>query len=92
MPVKTARFPPELSAIAMEHRWAILSLIASGVTRPMDIADAIDIKRNLLSYHIDELEKAGVVRRDKDSHPLAIILNRPAIRAIGESILNLIGE
>lgn len=57
-----------LSALAQEHRLALFRLLVQAGERGMAagaIADALDIPNSSLSFHLAHLNRAGLVRQER---------------------------
>lgn len=52
---------PVLQLLADEHRWQLLRALAAGDSRVGELTASLDTSQNLVSYHLGELRKAGLV-------------------------------
>src|SRR5687767_14651986 len=56
-----------LRVIGDRHRWALLSHLASGDRRVGELTQLVGEPQNLVSYHLRELRKAGLVSSRRSS-------------------------
>jgi protein-tyrosine-phosphatase/DNA-binding transcriptional ArsR family regulator len=60
--------PPEfLQLVADPHRWQLLSELARSDRRVVELTDLLGRPQNLVSYHLAELRKAGLVTARRSS-------------------------
>jgi len=72
----------ERGAIAMARRETardvLLELLERGPSEPQAIADALDVARSTLEWHLDHLVELDVVRKERDSrNRVTLVLMRP---------------
>lgn len=85
---RTHYFPPdadefERGALALLHRETardiLLVLLDTGSSRPMTVAETLDIARSTLEWHLDHLVEQGLVTKQRDGkNKLLLVPVRPA--------------
>lgn len=57
-------------------RGIVVRLYADGPTRPVDLADDLDVARSTVAYHVRKLAGHGVIQRS-ESEPMTVSLAEP---------------
>jgi DNA-binding transcriptional ArsR family regulator len=71
-----------LTAISHPTRRAILSQLANGPARFLDIAEPIDTALNAVSKHLKLLERAGLIGREKQGREVLISFRGEPLREV----------
>ncbi len=74
-----------LSALAQEHRLALFRLLVQTGERGMAagaIADALGVPNSSLSFHLAQLNRAGLVRQERQHRSLIYRANYTAMNAL----------
>jgi ArsR family transcriptional regulator, arsenate/arsenite/antimonite-responsive transcriptional repressor len=74
-----------LSALAQEHRLALFRLLVQAGERGMAagaIADALGVPNSSLSFHLAQLNRAGLVRQERQHRSLIYRANYAAMNAL----------
>lgn len=74
-----------LAALAQEHRLAVFRLLVQAGENGMSagaIADALGIPNSSLSFHLTQLNRAGLVRQERQHRSLIYRANYPAMNAL----------
>ena len=67
MTVSTSRPPAILSLLADERRWSLLRELARSDRRVGELTELLELPQNLVSYHLGELRKVGLVSGRRSS-------------------------
>lgn len=59
--------PPLLSSLADPRRWRLVRELAGNDRRVGELTEALGLPQNLVSYHLGELRRAGIVRSRRSS-------------------------
>lgn len=79
---RTHYYPPEYdewerAALALLRRETsaeiVATLLDTGPSRPVDLAEKIGIARSTLAWHTERLVEAGLIEKRYDGHQLAIV-------------------
>jgi DNA-binding transcriptional ArsR family regulator len=73
-----------LSAISHPTRRAIISRLANGPARFLDIAEPFDVALNAVTKHLKMLERAGLIEREKRGREVFISLRPQALRVVAD--------
>lgn len=74
-----------LSALAQEHRLALFRLLVQAGERGMAagaIADALGVPNSSLSFHLAQLNRAGLIRQERQHRSLIYRTNYAAMNAL----------
>jgi ArsR family transcriptional regulator, arsenate/arsenite/antimonite-responsive transcriptional repressor len=74
-----------LGALAQEHRLALFRLLVQAGERGMaagEIADALGIPNSSLSFHLAQLNRAGLIRQERQHRSLIYRANYAAMNAL----------
>lgn len=74
-----------LSALAQEHRLALFRLLVQAGERGMAagaIADALGVPNSSLSFHLAQLNRAGLIRHERQHRSLIYRANYTAMNAL----------
>ena len=74
-----------LAALAQEHRLALFRLLVQAGERGMSagaIADALGVPNSSLSFHLNQLNRAGLVRQERQHRSLIYRANYPAMNEL----------
>lgn len=74
-----------LSALAQEHRLALFRLLVQAGERGMAagaIADALGVPNSSLSFHLAQLNRAGLIRQERQHRSLIYRANYAAMNAL----------
>jgi ArsR family transcriptional regulator, arsenate/arsenite/antimonite-responsive transcriptional repressor len=74
-----------LSALAQEHRLALFRLLVQAGERGMAagvIADTLGVPNSSLSFHLAQLNRAGLIRKERQHRSLIYRANYPAMNAL----------
>jgi len=61
-----ARWAEVFSSLASEPRLRIVELLADGKVQCQEILQELDLSQPAVSYHLAKLERAGVLRKERD--------------------------
>ena len=73
-----------LSAISHPTRRAIISRLATGPARFLDVAAPFDVALNAITKHLKLLERAGLIEREKRGREVMISLRPEGLRSVAE--------
>ncbi len=73
-----------LSAISHPTRRAIISRLATGPARFLDIAAPFDVALNAITKHLKVLERADLIEREKRGREVLISLRPEKLRLVSE--------
>ena len=73
-----------LTAISHPTRRAIITRLANGPTRFLDIAEPFDVALNAITKHLKLLERAGLIEREKQGREVLISLRPEALRIVAD--------
>lgn len=74
-----------LGALAQEHRLALFRLLVQAGERGMAagaIADALGVPNSSLSFHLAQLNRAGLIRQERQHRSLIYRANYAAMNAV----------
>lgn len=74
-----------LSALAQEHRLALFRLLVQAGERGMAagaIADALGVPNSSLSFHLGQLNRAGLIRQERQHRSLIYRANYTTMNAL----------
>lgn len=74
-----------LAALAQEHRLALFRLLVQAGERGMTagvIAGALGVPNSSLSFHLNQLNRAGLVTQERQHRSLIYRANYPAMNAL----------
>ena len=74
-----------LAALAQEHRLALFRLLVQAGDRGMAagaIADALGVPNSSLSFHLNQLRKAGLILQERQHRSLIYRANYPAMNGL----------
>ena len=74
-----------LGALAQEHRLALFRLLVQAGERGMTagaIADALGVPNSSLSFHLNQLNRSGLVTQERQHRSLIYRANYPAMNAL----------
>ena len=72
------------SAISHPSRRAIIEQLSNGPARFLDIAKPFDTALNSVTKHLKQLEKAGLIEREKQGREVIISLRGDPLRDVAE--------
>lgn len=73
-----------LSAISHPTRRAIVSRLAGGPARFLDIAEPFDVALNAITKHLKLLERAGLIERERRGREVFISLRPEMLRIVAD--------
>ena len=73
-----------LTAISHPTRRAIITRLANGPARFLDIAEPFDVALNAITKHLKLLERAGLIEREKQGREVLISLRPEALRIVAD--------
>jgi DNA-binding transcriptional ArsR family regulator len=73
-----------LTAISHPTRRAIIGQLATGPARFLDIAEPFDTALNAVTKHLKILERAGLIKRQKQGREVLISLRGEPLREVAE--------
>ena len=73
-----------LTAISHPTRRAIITRLANGPARFLDIAEPFDVALNAITKHLKLLERAGLIEREKQGREVWISLRPEARRIVAD--------
>ena len=74
-----------LAALAQEHRLALFRMLVQAGKRGMPagaIAEALGVPNSSLSFHLNQLNRAGLVTQERQHRSLIYRANYPAMNAL----------
>lgn len=83
--MKPASAIEALGALAQEHRLALFRLLVQAGDRGMAagaIAEALGVPNSSLSFHLNQLRRAGLILQERQHRSLIYRANYPAMNAL----------
>jgi|SRR5580698_2178714 DNA-binding transcriptional ArsR family regulator len=71
-----------LGAISHPTRRAIIGRLAAGPARFLDIAEPFDVALNAVTKHLKQLERAGLIERERQGREVLISLKPEPLRLV----------
>src|SRR6266481_1625883 len=71
-----------LTAISHPTRRAIIGQLAKGPARFLDVAEPFDTALNAVTKHLKQLERAGLIQREKQGREVFISLRGEPLREV----------
>lgn len=88
--VNEDRLAPLFQALSDEKRLKILEILRGGECCVCDLAESLEVRQSLLSFHLKTLRDAGLVIDRKEGRWVHYSLNEEALRAMVDHVRGLV--